>query len=351
MVELHCVKDMIPVKAAPLLAAAVLGTFLSGCAAGGSLRKAAERAGIDFGTAVQAGDAYDPKVKDYIGKTFTMLVPENAMKWENIHPTKDFWNWSDMDALVRLAEEKDLTLRGHTFVWHQQNPPYVNALKGREEAVRLLTEQITAVMTRYKGKIREYDVANEVIADNGRMRDTLWLKTIGPDYLDIAFKAARDADPEALLFLNDYSNEYAGTPKGDAFYRLAKDLKERGVPLDGVGLQLHLMAEYALQGDALLRNIARFRELGLKVAFTEVDVRVKLPITPAAEAAQGKIFTELLRIAKTEPGAGTFMLWGWRDSRSWIPGTFPGYGSAHPVDAKGKEKPFFREFADILRKP
>ncbi len=338
-----------PAKAATLIAAAVIGVTLSGCAAGEDLNKIAGKAGIDFGTAVQAGDAYDPKTRDYIGKTFTMLVPENAMKWENIHPTKAFWNWSDMDAIVALAEEKGLDLRGHTFLWHQQNPPYVNALKGREEAVELLTEQINSVMTRYKGKIREYDVANEVLADNGRMRDTLWLRTIGPDYLDIAFRAARSADPDALLFLNDYSNEYAGTAKGDAFYRLAKELKERGVPLDGVGLQLHLMAEYGLNADALARNVARFRELGLKVAFTEVDVRIKLPVTPEKEEAQGKIFTELLRMAKTESGAGTYMLWGWRDSRSWIPGTFPGYGSAHPVDAKGKEKAFFGEFAKILK--
>lgn len=332
---------------ATLFAAACL--TLASCGLS-TMRSRADKAGVTFGLAVQAGDVLDPAVKKFIVSNFNLIVPENTLKWQHIRPTKTFWNWSDMDALVAFAEENKIAMKGHTFVWHQQNPPYVSGLKTREEAVALLTDQITTIMTRYKGKIREYDVANEVLNEDGTLRDTVWLRAIGPDYLDIAFKAARAADPGAILVLNDYNNEYAGTAKADGFYELAKSLKERGVPLDAVGLQLHLMADFPLDAEALKKTIARFRELGMPVSFTEVDVRVKLPLTPEKEAAQRAIYEGLLDIAKNESGAGTFVLWGYTDKKSWIPASFPGYGSAHPFDAKGEPKPLYDGMKELLGK-
>lgn len=328
---------------------AAAAASLSSCGPA-STRSLADKAGVTFGLAVQAGDVLDPAVKKFIVSNFNLIVPENTLKWQHIRPTKTFWNWSDMDALVAFAAENKIAVKGHTFVWHQQNPPYVSGLKTREEAVALLTDQITTIMTRYKGKIREYDVANEVLNEDGTMRDTVWLRAIGPDYLDIAFKAARAADPGATLVLNDYNNEYAGTAKADAFYELAKSLKARGVPLDAVGLQLHLMADFPLNVGALKETVARFKELGMPVAFTEVDVRVKLPVTPEKEAAQRAIYEGLVDIAKNEDGAGAFVLWGYTDKKSWIPAAFAGYGSAHPFDAKGEAKPLYQGMKDILGK-
>lgn len=330
------------VSAASLATAAVVAAVtLTGGSAFGSVRQKADRAGLTFGTAIQAGDVLDPATKKFIAKNFNLIVPENAMKWVNLRPTKKFWNWSDMDKMVEFAEENHIAMKGHTFVWHQQNPPYVSGLTTREEALSLLTEQITEVMTRYRGRIREYDVANEVLNDNGTMRNTVWLKSIGPDYLDIAFTAARAADPGAKLLLNDYSNEYAGTAKGDAFYGLVKGMVERGVPIDGVGLQLHLMEKYPLNKEALERNIDRFHKLGLFVSFTEIDVRIELPATPEKEANQSVIFGGLMDRALAEEGSGSFILWGWRDAKSWIPATFGGYGAAHPFDVTGKMKPVY----------
>lgn len=336
------------VHIAPLGVLAILFLLSSACTAFKTTRQKADSANLTYGVAIQAGDILDPEAKKFIAKNFNLIVPENTMKWANLRPTKKFWNWSDLDHMVEFAEENRIAMKGHTFVWHQQNPPYVSGLQTREEALPLLVEQITEVMTRYKGRIREYDVANEVLNDDGTMRKTVWMRSIGPDYIDIAFKTARAADPDAKLILNDYSNEYAGTAKGDAFYELAKSMVERGIPLDGVGLQLHMMAENPLDRSALERNIARFRELGLTVSFTEIDVRIALPVTPEKEAAQAEFYVGLMETAKRSEGAGSFILWGWRDSKSWIPGTFGGYGSAHPFDVKGVEKPFYKQMIKVM---
>jgi endo-1,4-beta-xylanase len=306
--------------------------------------------GVTFGVAVQAADVLDPKCVAVVKENFNLIVPENTMKWRNLRPTKGFWNWSDMDAMVKFAAANGIAMKGHTFVWHQQNAPYVEGLKTRDEAIALLQEQITTVMTRYKGKIREYDVANEVLNEDGTMRDTVWLRTIGDDYLDIAFKAARAADPDAKLYLNDYNNEYEGSAKGDGFYELAKALKQRNVPIDGVGFQLHVMGTAPLNADNLRSNVRRFAALGLLASFTEIDVRIPVPVTPEMEATQTEVYRQLLDIALTEPNARSFIVWGYTDKRSWIPAAFPGFGSAHLFDRAEKSKPAYEALKEMIIK-
>jgi endo-1,4-beta-xylanase len=316
-----------------------------------TLRDYADKKGLTYGVSVQAGDVLNPKYVALIKENFNLIVPENTMKWKNIRPTKTFWNWSDMDALVAFAEKNHIRMKGHTFAWHQQNAPYVDSLATREEAIAMLTDQITTIMTRYKGRIAEYDVCNEVLNEDGTMRDTVWMRTIGPDYLKIAFRTAREADPKARLLLNDYNNEYMGTAKGDAFYGLVKELKESGVPIDGVGFQLHVMASNPIDEAALRGNIKRFRELGLSVSFTEVDVRVAVPLTPEKEAEQTASYAKLLEIALDEPNAGSFIMWGYSDKRSWIPGAFPGYGFAHLYDREDKPKPVYGKLKELIAAP
>ncbi len=311
---------------------------LAGCGNGSGLRKEADRKGLVLGVAVQAGDVFDPKSISLVKGDFNLMVPENTMKWSVLRPIKDFWNWSDMDSMVAFAERHNMRMKGHAFVWHQQNPPYVNALKTRDAAIALLTEQITEVMTRYKGRIAEYDIANEVIADDGTLRETVWLKAIGPDYLDIAFSAARAADPAAILVLNDYSNEYEGEVKADAFYEFVRDLKERGVPIDAVGFQLHLEAKRPVDVKALRSNIRRFGDLGLGVSFTEIDVRVQIPSTEERVREQDEVYGTLLDVALTEPNVRGFIMWGYTDLRSWIPQFFSGYGYGHIYDRQMNRK-------------
>ncbi|MCX7655172.1 MAG: endo-1,4-beta-xylanase [Treponemataceae bacterium] len=313
-----------------------------------TMRSLADAKQFLFGVAIRPGDLLDPKDSKLLKDNFNILVAENIMKLQYLRPTATFWNWSDVDLLVRFAEENGMKLRGHTFVWHNQNPPFITNLSDKEAALKVLTETITEVLTRYKGKFYEYDVCNEVIDDNGVLRNSIWMRTIGPDYIDIAFKTARAADPSVKLILNDYNNEYAGTVKGDAFYNLVKGMVDRGVPIDGVGFQLHVLAEQPVNKDAIRANIKRFRDLGLSVSFTEVDVRIKMPVTPEKEASQQAVYEDLLRIALEEK-VSCFVLWGYTDAYSWIPGTFAGYGSAHPFDHNKKPKKLYGALQNILK--
>jgi endo-1,4-beta-xylanase len=308
------------------------------CTACSSPRKTADKQKLTFGVAVQTGDVLNPESIKFITKHFNAIVPGDTGKWMNIHPKKDFWNFSDTDLMVNFAQKNKMKIKLHCFVWQDQNAPYVFSAKTRDEAIAILDDHITGVMTRYKGKIGEYDVANEVFNENGTMRDTFWLRTIGPDYIDVAFAIARKADPDAKLLLVDYNTEYAGTAKGDAMYALVKGMKERGVPIDGVAHQLHCIGELPFNEAALRENVKRMSELGLYTSFSEVDVRIRVPATAETERMQSDVYATLMKVARTEKGAGSMFLWGYTDKASWIPRAFPGYGSATILDVKMKPK-------------
>ncbi|MEM5948130.1 endo-1,4-beta-xylanase [Spirochaetia bacterium 38H-sp] len=313
-----------------------------------NMRSLADKNGLLFGVAVRSSDLFDPVASKLIEDNFNIVVTENIMKLENLRPNPRFWNWNPVDDFVEAATEKGMKLRGHTFIWHNQLPAFARNIRTREEGIKVIEDTITQVLTRYKGKFYEYDVCNEIIDDEtGGLRKTVWLDTIGPDYADIAFRIAKETDPSVKLILNDYSNEYAGTIKGDGFYNFVKGMVERGVPIDGVGFQLHLSTDYPLNEQALRKNIHRFYDLGLTVSFTEIDVRVKMPMTPQKEKLQKEIYEKLLRIALEEK-VSCFVMWGYTDANSWVPGTFPGYGSAHPFDRQLKPKELYISMGKIL---
>ena len=338
-------------KRTPFALAAILVTvtagLLSGCGSP-SPRKIADRQGLSFGVAVQTGDILNPNSIEFIKRHFNLIVPSDTAKWVNIHPTRKFWNWADTDAMVAFAGKNGMKMKAHCFLWQDQNAPYVYSAKTREEAIELLTEQITGVMTRYKGKIVEYDVANEVLNEDGTMRNTMWFRLIGSDFLDIAFKTAHDADPEAKLVLVDYNTEYAGTAKGDAMYEIVKGLKARGIPIDGVAHQLHCMADIPFDEEALRANVKRYNELGVYSSFSEVDVRIKMPVDGDDEEKQCDVYARLMNVARTEPGVKSMILWGYTDKTSWIPRAFPGYGSATILDKDMKPKAAYRALMDAL---
>lgn len=334
------------ISAAILLLLTVMSA--AACKKDRTMKGLADKRKLVFGVSVKAGDVLNPEVVKLIDENFNLIVPEDTMKWMNIRPKKTFWNWGDMDNMVKFAEEHKIRMKGHTFLWHQQNPPYVSSLKTKEEAVTLMTEQISTIMDRYRGRIQEYDVCNEPMNEDGTMRDTVWYRTIGPDYLDLAFRTARDADPKAVLVLNDFNNETKGNPKADGFYNLVKGMVDRGVPIDGVGFQMHLAADLPFNEKAIRENIKRFNDLGLSVSFTEIDVRVPVPADAKTEAEQTRIYKALMDMALTEKKAGSFVMWGYTDKLSWIPRNFPGYGAAHLFDDQVRPKAVYYELKDML---
>ncbi|MGC4888159.1 endo-1,4-beta-xylanase [Micromonospora sp. DT227] len=344
-----------------------------------SLRALAQRHGLYVGTAVDMAaldNAAEPRYRELAGSEFSTVTAENVMKWESLEPTRGTYDWGPADKLVAFARQHDQRVRGHVLVWHNQLPAWLTS--GVEdgsidtaELRRILRDHITAVVRHFKGRIWQWDVVNEAVSDPWDTPSTLhykgfWAEHLGPGYIADAFRWARAADPNALLFYNDYNIEAfgSGNPADDKtqfVYEMARDLRARGVPIDGVGSQGHLGTQYGnydtLQVAAALR---KFAGLGLATAFTEVDVRSQLTagvqagdsaeINPRLQASAAN-FSTLLRACLAERHCLSFTLWGFTDKHSWVPGAFsdPPEGLATVYDENYQPKRSYQELkADLI---
>jgi endo-1,4-beta-xylanase len=291
---------------------------------------------------------------------FSMLEAENAMKWNPIHPSETTFNFSPGDKLVAFAQSQDMRVRGHTLVWHGNNPAWLTARAQSATPAAMaavLRDHIMNVAGHYQGKIFAWDVVNEAIADNGTLRSSIWydqpgIGLTGTGYVEQAFRWAREAAPDALLFYNDYNVEGPGT-KFNALYNMVKDFVERGIPIDGVGLQMHLTTGGYPDSAGLSQNIQRLTALGLQVHITEMDVRLKVDSSGAASASdlqiQAQIYGKILTVCLQNPGCTAIQTWGFTDKYSWIPGSFPGFGAALPFDAAFQSKPAVQAMIDAMR--
>lgn len=312
------------------------------------LRALADRADVRIGTAVDmTALAEDAAYRDAVGREFSTVTAENVMKWEVVEPRRGVHDWAAADRLVDFARAHRQKVRGHTLVWHSQNPSWVNEQSFTPAQLRaILRQHVIDEVTHFKGRIWHWDVANEIFNDDGTWRDTVWLRNLGPGYVADAFRWAHQADPKAKLFLNDYNNEGLNA-KSDAYYALVKQLKAQGVPVQGYGIQGHLAVQYGVPTD-VLANLRRFGKLGLQTAFTEVDVRMPLPADPIKVQAQAQGFTALLQACLLADKCVSYTLWGFTDRYSWVPGVFAGEGSATPWDENLAPKPAYAALRDTL---
>jgi endo-1,4-beta-xylanase len=238
-------------------------------------------------------------------------------------------------------------VRGHTLVWHNQLPAWLTQGSFSNAELRdLLRQHVSQVVRRYRGRISEWDVVNEAFNEDGTLRDTPWLRALGPDYLAQVFRWAHRADPSAKLYINDYNVESIN-PKSTALYNLVRDLRSQGVPVDGVGLQAHLSLQYPFPGD-LSQNIRRFAAMGVDVAITEADVRMPLPVTAQQLAEQADYYAQLMQSCLGERRCVSLTVWGFTDAYSWVPGWFPGEGAATPLDENYQPKPAYDALRDVL---
>src|SRR6185503_2262033 len=202
-------------------------------------------------------------------------------------PQQGVFNYGPADQLIAFAGANRIAVRGHVLVWHSQNPSWVNEQAFTPDQLRdILRAHVIETARHFKGKLYEWDVLNEALNEDGTLRDTIWLRALGPGYIADAFRWAHQADPSAILFLNDYNVEWVSA-KSTAYYNLVKDLRRQGVPVQGFGMQGHLGIQYGLPGD-VLENVRRFDALGVKTAFTEVDVRMILPTDQYRTQAQAE---------------------------------------------------------------
>jgi endo-1,4-beta-xylanase len=294
-----------------------------------SLRAHALAHGLLVGCAVNPDklDA-EPDYARTVADQANIVVPENAMKWEALRPAPAQFDFRKADDIVVFALSHEQKVRGHNLCWHLAIPSWFAGTVSKENAAQYLTQHIQTVAGRYAGKLHSWDVVNEAIdTKDGRpdgLRSSPWLALIGPSYLELAFRTARQADHTALLTYNDYGIEL-DTPdqidKRGQVMMLVRRLKARGVPIDAVGVQSHLNAGDA-PGPGLIHFVRELREMGLQVFITEMDVNDrKLPDDVAErDAGVAKTYRDYLTAMLAEPNVTAALTWGITDRYTWLNG-------------------------------
>jgi endo-1,4-beta-xylanase len=266
--------------AASLCALPAFGQVLRAGEEESPLRVQASQRDIVFGCAANSFQLHDADFAAVLAREAGILVPEYEMKRGVIEAVRGRYDFSGVDALLAFARDRGMAFRGHPLVWHKRNPDWLEAAVASERDPKLITNYIVNVMRHCKTRVQSWDVVNEAIKpEDGRadgMRNTIWLRAFGPSYIDIAYHAAREADPSALLVYNDWGCE-AGAPENDRFRAATLDFLERalarGVPIDAYGMQGHLAAFGAPVDQRKLREfLARLQSMGLKILVTEHDV-------------------------------------------------------------------------------
>ncbi|MFJ8691753.1 non-reducing end alpha-L-arabinofuranosidase family hydrolase, partial [Streptomyces roseolilacinus] len=300
-------------------------TFLPSSAGAAGLGTQAASSGRYFGTAVAAGRLGDPAYTAIADREFNMITPENEMKWDAIEPSRGDFQFGPADRIVDRALARGQRLRGHTTVWHSQLPSWVSSIRDAGTLRSVMNHHITTQMTHYKGKIYAWDVVNEAFADggSGRLRDSVFQKVLGNAFIEEAFRTARAADSSAKLCYNDYGIENWSDAKTQGVYRMVKDFRSRGVPIDCVGFQSHFGA--GGPPASFKTTLAGFAALGVDVQITELDIAQASP-THYANAVDA-----CLSVARCTG----ITVWGVRDGDSWRsdekPLLFDGNGKPKPA--------------------
>jgi endo-1,4-beta-xylanase len=308
---------------------------------------------VKMGTAVDTPMFLSsPLHNSIVAGEFSMITPANAMKMNLIEPTQGVFDFTDTDALAAWAKANGLEFRGHPLVWHTQTPSWLtDGTWDRDSLLAVMYAHIDGLMGHYVGQFPYWDVVNEAIDQvNGTwtFRSTVWHDTIGDDFIDLAFQHAHMADPNAKLFYNDYNIEQKGNAKADKVFDMVKDMKMRGIPIDGIGLQGHYYVEPngSTSGGvpsmkAIADNMARYNDIGVDVQITECDFRIGKPLDQSKSDIQTKFYADLLQVCIDAPNCSHFTVWGLSDADSWVPGTFPDYDYAHVWDKSLMPKPAY----------
>ena len=301
-----------------------------------------------IGAAVEAQRLHEPALAKVLAANFNSLTPENDMKWVNVEPGPGQFSFQRGDVLVAFAEQNGMRFRGHTLIWHTQLAPWVAGLP-REALHAAMIRHVTNVVAHWKGRVSQWDVVNEAFADGpgGQLRADSPFTALGPTFIEDAFRAAHAADPAAQLFYNDYEIEGLGTAKAEAVYQLAQRLKAAGVPIGGVGFQMHVDPRHWPAAGVIRQNLERFAALGLSVEITEMDVPVgQIPGDHARKLdEQKRLAHDIVAACVAVSGCSGVTFWGFTDRYSWLNdpkwGALRGRGPHRPLpfDADYNPKP------------
>lgn len=326
------------------------------------------------GAAVNSWNLKDPESPEYktIVKQFNTLVLENESKPENLHPREDQYYFDVFDDFVDFCEEHDITPRGHCLIWHSQVPDWFFRDGSQEASAELLLQRlrdhVTTIVSRYKGRVKSWDVVNEVIGDDGPLRFSNWSKIVGDfdgdgdkyDFIEEAFKAAREADPDARLMINDYSLE-SSPDKAIRMYNAVKKMLEDGTPIDGVGFQMHIgngMSYESMKENMEIVTSLKKIKPDLVIEVTELDVNCypwgqeKKDVEVTDEFLEGfnKTYTDTFRLMMELSDEGlldSVIMWGLHDGVSWLNDGHKNYPML--IDRDFMLKDAFYEVVDLAK--
>jgi GH35 family endo-1,4-beta-xylanase len=312
------------------------------------LRNAAAASGKLVGAAVKSSLLADSRYAGVLGRHFNYLTAEFEMKWDAIERTRDSNNFAAGDAIVAFGQANGMRIKGHALIWHGSVPGWLSALPAADFRAAF-EAHIRSVGEHFRGRVVAWDVVNEAIADDGPgLRDTVFRLKLGDQYIADAFRLARQADPQALLFYNDYGGEGLSA-KSDRIYSLVQGLRAQGVPIDGVGLQMHVSATSAPSEANIAANMRRLAALGLFVNISEMDVRIRdVPGTTQARLdVQKSVYRSIVGVCVAEPRCDGVTFWGFTDAHSWIDAQ---YGADDPLifDEQYAVKPAYYGILDAL---
>ncbi|WP_327725858.1 non-reducing end alpha-L-arabinofuranosidase family hydrolase [Streptomyces europaeiscabiei] len=273
----------------------------------------AAQSGRYFGTAVAAGKLGDGTYTGILDREFNSVTAENEMKWDATERSRGSFTFGPADQIVNRATARGQRVRGHTLVWHSQLPSWVSSITDANTLRSVMNNHITTVANRYKGRIHSWDVVNEAFADggSGQHRPSVFQNLLGNGFIEQAFRTARSADPAAKLCYNDYNIEDWNAAKTQGVYRMVRDFKARGVPIDCVGLQAHFGA--GGPPASFRTTLSSFAALGVDVQITELD------IAQAPTAAYANTVRACMNVSRCTG----ITVWGIRDSDSWRQGENP----------------------------
>ncbi|KAF7797213.1 hypothetical protein EIP86_008405 [Pleurotus ostreatoroseus] len=278
---------------------------------------------------------------------FGQITPGNSMKWDATEPEEGTFTFTQGDVIANLAKTNGQLLRGHNCVWYNQLPSWVSSGTFTvDQLTSIVQTHCSTLVGHYKGQVfntdfvykDSWDVINEPFNDDGTWRSDVFYNTLGTSYVPIALQAARTADPNAKLYINEYNIEYAGA-KATALLNLVKTLQADNVPIDGVGFQCHFIVGEVPTD--FQQQLEAFVALGIEVAITELDIRMTLPETDALLAQQKTDYENVISACNAVEGCIGATIWDYTDKYSWVPSTFSGQGAACPWDSNLIRKPAF----------
>jgi endo-1,4-beta-xylanase len=305
----------------------------------------------------------DTQLQQLIFDNFNSITAENDMKMRSIARSREDFNFEPADRMVEYAEAHDMRLFGHALIWHSSTPDWLPALaEDPAELDAFMKDYIHTYVGRYKGKVAGWDVVNEAMnTAGGEYRETLWYKALGKDYIAKAFTYAHEADPEAILFYNDFNIE-RDTAKLHGTLRMIEDLKAQGVPISGLGFQMHIRMD--IPNETIAYALKKGAETGLKIHLSEVDIifnkhddtqgggiQVYDEITPELLKEQGEKYKELVRMYRTiVPKEQQFGItfWGVSDRYTWVNGFFGLKDKPTIFDEQHEPKPAYYGFKEGL---